>query len=310
MDTPIRIVGLGVATLDVLVRLRDMPTWDRGAEIQEFGLDGGGMTGTALAAAARLGAAAGYLGTVGSGLAGELKLRSLADGGVDTSRVRRRAAPENQVVLVCIDEAGERVFSGVKGLGGDPLRPDELDRAYLTAADCLLVDGFHFDAAVAAARWMREAGKIVLFDGIKTRGRVDPSFRALLAHTSVLVAGSGFAAALTGEKDIWKAGRAALATGPDIVVQTEGADGCYTVTADDQFHTPVFPVEVVDTTGAGDVFHGAYAVGLLRGWPLRHVAALASAVAAIKCTRLGGRAGIPTMDEALTFLRDRGTRIG
>ena len=309
MNAPIRIVGLGLATLDVLVRLRDMPTWQRGTEIQEFGLDGGGMTGTALAAAARLGAAAGYIGTVGTGLAGELKLRSLTDGGVDTSRVRRRAAPENQVVLVCIDEAGERVFSGVKGLGDDPLRPDELDREYLTATDCLLVDGSHFDAAVTAARWMREAGKIVLFDGSKTGGRVDPSFRSLLAHTSVLVAGSGFAAALTGEKDIWKAGRAVLETGLDIVVQTEGADGCYTVTADDQFHTPVFPVEVVDTTGAGDVFHGAYAVGLLRGWPLRHVAALASAVAAIKCTRLGGRAGIPAMDEALTFLRERGVQI-
>ena len=93
------------------------------------------------------------------------------------------------------------------------------------------------------------------------------------------------------------------------MVQTVGIDGSYTVTADEQFHTPAFEVDVVDTTGAGDVFHGAYLAGLLRGWDLRRVAIFSSAVSAIKCTRLGGRAGIPRFDKVLAFLRERGIEI-
>jgi len=97
-----------------------------------------------------------------------------------------------------------------------------------------------------------------------------------------------------------------MALGPQIVVQTEGRDGSYTLTAREHFHTPAFDVEVVDTTGAGDVFHGAYLVGLLRGWDLPMVAAFATAVAAIKCTQLGGRKGIPTSDQTIAFLKKRG----
>jgi sulfofructose kinase len=92
-------------------------------------------------------------------------------------------------------------------------------------------------------------------------------------------------------------------------VQTEGAEGCYTVTEKDYFHTPAFSVEVMDTTGAGDTFHGAYLVGLDLGWPLRETALFASAAAAMKCRRLGGRAGIPDRESVLAFLQDRGRSI-
>ena len=92
-------------------------------------------------------------------------------------------------------------------------------------------------------------------------------------------------------------------------MQTEGEGGSYTLTAEERFHTPAFDVEVIDTTGAGDVFHGAYIVGLLHGWDLRRVALFSTAVAAIKCTKLGGRAGIPCYDEVLAFLRERNVEL-
>ena len=101
------------------------------------------------------------------------------------------------------------------------------------------------------------------------------------------------------------AAAAVLKMGPRVFVQTEGAAGCYTMAAGDWFHTPAFQIDAVDTTGAGDVFHGAYIVGMLNGWDLRRVALFASAVAALKCTKLGGRSGIPDMAETLTFLRSR-----
>jgi len=97
--------------------------------------------------------------------------------------------------------------------------------------------------------------------------------------------------------------------GPRIFVETVGEEGSYTVTADERFHTPAFQVDVVDTTGAGDVFHGAYIVGLLHGWNVRQVALFSTAVSAIKCTKLGGRAGIPGFEGTLAFLQERGIHL-
>ncbi|MGC9371669.1 MAG: carbohydrate kinase family protein, partial [Paracoccaceae bacterium] len=177
---------------------------------------------------------------------------------------------------------------------------------YITSADYLHLDGYHDATALQAARWMQAAGKTVVLDGSKTSGPVRGTMRELVGHVDVLISGSGFVQGLTGKQDLWAALTAALDFGPCIVVQTEGVDGSYTVTADARFHTPAFRCDVVDTTGAGDVFHGAYIVGLIHGWDLRTIARFATAVSAIKCTRLGGRAGIPTFEEALAYLADRG----
>jgi sulfofructose kinase len=306
------IVGLGLATLDVLIRLTDMPTWERAGSVREFGLDGGGPVATACAAAARLGARVGYVGTAGNDEAAALKLRSLRECGVDLSRLVVRPHPEDQVIVVYVnEETGERLFSGVHGFGRDPVRPEELDRDYLIAADCLHLDGTHYEAALRAARWMHEAGKQVCLDGHKTDGRpTSPHTVELVRHTDVLIAGSGFGRSLTGEDDPWRAGEAVLGLGPRLFVETDGENGCYTTTPGERFHTPAFPVAVVDTTGAGDVFHGAYLVGLLRGRDLKAVAQFASAVAALNCTRLGGRRGIPTFAEVQSFLAQHGAAIG
>ena len=100
-----------------------------------------------------------------------------------------------------------------------------------------------------------------------------------------------------------------LELGPRVVVQTEGKSGCYTTSRDQHFHTPAFEVEVIDTTGAGDVFHGAYLVGLAKQWELQRTAAFASAVAALHCTVLGNRQGIPSMAEVEALMEDRGAAI-
>jgi len=259
-----------------------------------------------MAAASRLGARAGFVGTAGNDYAAQIKVESLERLGVDTSRIVRRDCPENQVVLVCVDEAtGERVFSGLRSIVDTQLGVDELDRQYITSADFLHLDGFNYNAALQAAQWMRDAGKMVIYDGGTTSGKVYDATKNLLEYVDVLICGEGFAPGLTGKSDILEAGRAALETGPQVVVQTLGDKGSHTTTAKEEFHTPAFQVEVLDTTGAGDVFHGAYIVGLMHGWSLKEIARFASAVAAIKCTRLGGRAGIPSYDEVSLFLNER-----
>jgi len=305
---PFDIVGLGLATLDILIRLGDLPTWERGAGCSAVGLDGGGPVGTACVAAARLGARVGFVGTAGNDQLASLKVQSLQEDGVDLSYLVRREEPENQVVVVYVNqETGERIFSGLHSFGSVSLQVDELDQAYITSASYLHLDGTHPEAALQAAQWMRIAGKKVSLDCAKSDGKkIWGKLQELIPYTDILICGSGFGRALTGYADLWQAGEAMLSLGPQIVVQTEGKDGSYTLTAGERFHTPAFDVKVVDTTGAGDVFHGAYLVGLLRGWDLKKVALFASAVSAIKCNNLGGRTGIPTFEQTIAFLRQRG----
>ena len=130
--------------------------------------------------------------------------------------------------------------------------------------------------------------------------------RELVGRVDVLICGSGFGPTLTGRDDPWEIGRAILDLGPRVVVQTEGKAGSYTVTREDAFHVPSFDIDVVDTTGAGDVFHGAYIVGMLHGWEVRRIVQFATGVSALKCTGLGGRRPIPCFDQVIEFLRARG----
>ena len=307
----IQVVGLGLATLDVLIRLKDMPTWQERNQASGFRFDGGGLVGTAMVAAARLGARAGFIGTAGSDESAELKLRSFVESGVDLSRLVRRDGPEDQVMLVYVhQETGERVFAGVRSGPRQPIHPEELDKAYITSADYLHVDGLlHQEATLQAVRWMQEAGKTVVMDGSRTNGPIRQEHQDLVPYVDVLITGEGFARALTGIDDIWQAGQAVLDFGPRIFIETVGERGSYTITQDEQFHLPAFEVDVVDTTGAGDVFHGAYIVAMMHGWTPRQCALFSTAVSAIKCTKLGGRAGIPTFEQTMAFLRSAGIEL-
>lgn len=306
----IQIAGVGLSTIDILARLGEMPAWGSANFLSGLRLDGGGPVGTGLTAAARLGARTGYVGVFGSDEVGELKLSQFKRDGVDVSRSVCRPGPESNVVLCYVHEVtGERVFSFPQNqIEMQALAPAELDRDYLTAAEYLLIDGYQHEAAFIAAEWMHEAGKKVMLDARKAENVVDQHdiLDQLVCVTDILICGSGFSQSVVDKSDVWDACEAMLDLGPEIVVQTEGDQGCCTVTREDRFHTPAFNVPVVDTTGAGDVFHGAYLVGLLKGWDLRRTAVFASAVAAMKCMVLGGRAGIPTYEAVIKFLNERG----
>jgi sulfofructose kinase len=304
-DRRVQVVGLGLAALDILVRTDELPTWDCGVRLQALGIDGGGPVATALVAAQRLGVQTGFIGTFGDDRMGRIKLQTLVEEGVDTSRSLIRHAPEDQAVLVCVHSlTGERMFSGISH--AQPLRVDELDRAYITSADILHLDGYHPEAALQAARWMHDAGKKIMVDGSSTHGPVSEPMKKLVGLADVLICGTGFGPALTGLQDLWQAGEAMLRMGPQVVVQTEGKSGSYATTQSERIHVLAYEVDVVDTTGAGDVFHGAYLAGMLQNWEIRTILQFSTAVAAIKCKQLGGRQGIPTFEQVSKFLETRG----
>ena len=150
---------------------------------------------------------------------------------------------------------------------------------------------------------MHAAGKRVMLDANVHHEQPSAGLIRLIGETDYLVCSTGFLQALAGTGDLPEAAAKALGLGPRVVVQTEGARGCDTFTRDQQFHTPAFAVEVVDTTGAGDVFHGACLVGLLNGWELPAIVRFSAAAAALACRQLG-RAGFPTLAEVEELLRE------
>ncbi len=300
------VIGLGLRCLDITVRVGSLLSRDRGHEALEIAIQGGGPAGTAAVAAARLGIRAGYVGTVGSGDLGELKYRVLADYGVDLRGLIRRDAPEHQVALVFVSDAsGERSFMPNRGLREAPLLVSELNRDYLTAADILIIDGFHSEAAFAAAGWMRSAGKEVLMDLQKPECDITPEMLRLVSLSDIFICGEGGLQVVTGIEKPLQAGRKVLSMGARIVVETWGERGCMTVTSGEHFITPAFPVQAVNTTGAGDVFHGAYAAGMLEGMDLRATARFASAAAALTCTKMSGFDRIPDRAAVERLLQGR-----
>jgi ribokinase len=287
-----------------------MPTWDDPRGLDDFTLSNGGPAGTACFVASTFGLETGFVDTAGSDSLAEHRRHSLEEAGVDTSRMVARDGPEDHVVVVWVDAGtGERTFSFRRGFLSRPLTPADLDREYITSAKFLHLDGSHHEAALQAARWMHSSGGMVVLDGSSTDRPIRDTIRNLVSETDYLICGSGFGHQLTGETDLWRAGRAMLELGPRVAVQTEGSNGCYTTSRDQEFHTPAFEVEVVDTTGAGDVFHGAYLVGLVKRWELQRIATFASAVAALHCTVLGNRKGIPSMTEVEALISDRGAAV-
>jgi sulfofructose kinase len=301
------VIGLGLCTIDILVRLTEMPTWEHNGKIQALRMDGGGPVGTALVAASRLGLRCGYIGACGSDDPGNLKRSALDRELIDTSHILVLESPERQLILVYVHaETGERIFASGGDWSAFIYPKSSLDPAYLASAPILLVDGTYPDAACEAARLVRAQGGRVVMDGCKSEGCLSEAVRSIIPLVSVLICGAGFAQAYTGLSDSHKAGETLLSLGLERVVQTDGANGSQTQTRfGESFHTPAFPVDVVDTTGAGDVYHGAYLVGLSKGWSAKNTALFASAAAAIKCTQLGGRAGIPCYTSVIEFLQIR-----
>ena len=186
---------------------------------------------------------------------------------------------------------------------GDPLRTEELPPDFLNGADFLLLDGLMKDVSLFAAQQARKADIPVMLDA----GRIRDGMLELARHSDYVVGSEEFARELGWKDDPGLLKQEIKRQGFGITTITLGSRGSVTFADDEVISCPAFPVETVDTTGAGDVFHGGYLYGLLQKWPLKDTIRFASAVAAMKCRKLGGRAGIPGLSEVRQFLEKRGT---
>lgn len=295
------VVGLGFSSLDTVGLVPQLPQLDEGAPLLGITRQGGGPVAQALVALRRLGASVGFVGSLGDDEAGQAMVASLNAEGVDTSRLfitEDRTSP--QCIILVHAPTGMRSIC-CEGGTAPPVPATGLDLDYLCSGRFLHLDGIAGAAALVAAREAKRRGVRVCLDA----GGPSDALLALVPYVDVLIASERFVAGMDGVTSIEAGASQLLTQGPSIVVVTSGKHGAWTASSEGAFATPAFDVPVVDTTGAGDVFHGAFLYGLLQDWDLPAVTRFAGATAAIKCRALGGRAGIPTRSAVMAFLQQQ-----
>jgi sugar/nucleoside kinase (ribokinase family) len=301
-EKPFDVVGVGINVLDYLFRIPHFPEPDTKMDALGATIQGGGLTATAMVACARLGLRTRYIGKFGDNEIGRMAREELLGEGLDLAAAVTAAGVPNRFCVVLVEEAsGHRTIVRQR----DPriwLRPDDLSREAVCAGRVLHLDGYEGDAALQAARWAKAAGIPVSVDAEEPTERREELF----SLTDILIVGQRFGRLLTGRHDTRDILEGLARLGPACVGLTLGGAGSALRYWGEVVEAPGFSVDVVDTTGAGDVFHGAFLCGLLQGLETGDILRLANAVSALKCARLGGRTGIPTLADVQTFLGARG----
>jgi sugar/nucleoside kinase (ribokinase family) len=303
-DRPFDVVGFGVNALDLIAIIDGYPQPDTKVQFQTFDVQGGGVVATAMAACARLGLKTRYIGKIGGDFWSRASLKTLAREGIDVRHVIRDKTSPGHVSLVLADRAtGQRTLF-FRRPPAYAIRPEELDRGAVTSGRLLHMDGIDAAAALQAVRWARDAGMRVTMDG----ERIVPGIEDVWPQVDLLVCNPRFIRGTTGHAAVEDGLREMADRGPARVAVTLADEGVLGYEGGRWVRVPGFRVEPVDTNGAGDVFHGACAVGELRGWSLAWTLTFANAVAAMKCRSLGGRRGIPRLPEVAEFLTAHGHR--
>ncbi|HPD14417.1 MAG TPA: PfkB family carbohydrate kinase [Planctomycetota bacterium] len=295
------LISIGLSVMDYLFLCDDLSR-GRFVGASDHLVQGGGLAATAAVAMARLGGRVEMWSRVGDDLQGRFILEQFQAEGVDTSQVRVCRGGRSPACAVTVDRRdGERYFTYFAGRGLDP-SPEGLDLGRIAHAKAVLVDCCWPEAQIAAARHARACGVPVCADV----GGVGHRIPELLRHVDYPIYSQECARRHGGTGSLEGDLRRLAELGGIAPMVTLGADGCAWLEGGEVRRLPAFRVEVVDTTGCGDVFHGAFTFGLARGWDVARTARFASATAALKCRALGGRTGIPTYDEVAAFLQQHG----
>jgi len=299
------VLGFGAVAVDDLVYLDTYPAVDSKAPIREERRDGGGLAGTALVAAARLGARTAFAGVLGDDALSCYTIEAFAREGVDCSQVKRQpgARPIHSVILVERSTGRRTVLYNTAGV----VSP-QIDDFRHAIAHCrvLFVDSTVCEFAREAVRLAHTLGIPVVADLDRLP---DEAVLELTRQVDHLIVGITFGALATGRRAPAEIVRALYSPGHTACVVTDGPNGCwYTCcsTGAEIRHLPAFHVQAVDTNGCGDVFHGAYAASIARGEPVLRALTVAAATAGLKATRPGGRNGIPTRAAVEQFLDEQG----
>jgi sulfofructose kinase len=293
------VVGLGLNATDTVILVRDFPALGGKERVTSLSRQAGGQIATALVTCQRLGLSTRYIGKVGDDAAGKFQLESLCKEGIDVHQVRVIQGTPNQFGHIIVDQAtGERTVFWDRD-SRLTVSPAELSREAIETSRCLHLDGCDVEACILAAQWARQAGIPVVADLDTVYKQVE----MLFPYIDYLLASANFLPSATGQDDPFLVlEHMAREYRIKVPGMTLGRDGALVYSNAQFIYSPGFVVETVDTTGAGDVFHGAFIYGLLRGWPLARVLDFSNAMAALNCMSLGARGGIRTEAEAAELM--------
>lgn len=295
-QAPARIICAGITTLDLIYAVEAMPTEPVKYRASDMVMSGGGLAGNAATACARLGAQVRLAARLGDDLWADAMIAELQADGIDCALVRRCPGHRSPVSAVIVDPAGERLVVSYVDPGlpsGADWLPADLGRG----ADAVYAETRWIEAALHLLPQARAAGIPSVLDADRRPTR--PDVLALASHV-------GFSAPAlrewTGTDDLALALARASAGADNVMLVTDGERGAWYMDGRRVVHAPAFPVQAVDTLGAGDTWHGALAVALAEGQPLGTAVRFANAAAALKCTEFGGRKGMPARARLDAFL--------
>ena len=293
------VVGVGLNATDTLLIVPHFPAYAGKVPFEREILSPGGQVASAMVACARLGLRVKYIGTVGDDERGRVQMESLQTSGINLDHVQIRRQCANQSAYIIIDRStGERTVLWSRS---DCLRlsPEAITPEQITCARLLHIDG-HDTAAVARAAAIARAHGIPVTIDVDT---IYHGFDGVLPNVDYLVTSSEFPVQWTNERDPFKALRMIQAEyGMRVAAMTLGAHGALALTGGQFIYSPAFVVNCLDTTGAGDVFHGAFCYAVLQGMTMRDSLDFSNAMAALNCTALGARGGIRGIEDVRSLM--------
>lgn len=294
------IIAIGGACIDHLSIVTRTP--DGWEECSKPLAQGGGLAATGATAIARLGGSVELWCIVGDDYHGQMIRTELERDGVDISQVRVVEGYRSPCSFIEVDaETGERTIYG-SGFGIYPPNVESyFDPGRAVGVKSVLVTTFIPNVAIEVAKHAHAAGSAVVAD----LARVDGPVSELIRYVDAPIMPEFAVDPLVGSFDIPRALDALAGMGATMPAITVGPKGCYYLAEGQVYHCPAFSIKAVDTTGCGDSFHGAFTYAMAQRWNQHEAIRFASAVAALKATKLGGRSGLPTLDAVTAFMDER-----
>jgi len=284
-----------------LGRLTVYPEEDSKRELLDLHIQCGGPASTSLVTLSRLGIRTSFLGSVSDDSRGIEIVKGLNNEKVDSAFLKITPGYTSQFAFIAITESGNRTIFWHRG-SVPHLKPGDVNLSPFSNAKILHIDSLMIEAAQEAAQQAKNMGLTIVMDA----GTMREGSQELISMVDVLIASEGFAEPLVGEAaPPEKALEVLRALGPKEVIITLGSKGSIGLSGKKINFQKAFPIDAVDTTGAGDVYHGAYIYGMLQKWNMQKCMRFASAASALKCRHIGARKGIPHLEEIKEFMRGK-----
>ena len=301
-----KIVGIGANVFDTLYNIPTYPTEDTKMRATASTNAGGGPVATGLVASQKLGEDAAYIGVLSDDNGGKFLKDDFEKHGVKTDLIEIKSGFRSfvSVLWLCADTATRTCVFDKGNL--PPLTLNEAQKQAISDAEILMVDGNEMDAAVEGAKIARANGTKVLYDC----GGLYEGVERLLALTDIMIPSEEFALGHTGCNSVEDAAKKLYDLyAPEIVVITQGKHGGIIYDGNQIVAYPIYPAEVVDSNGSGDVFHGAFAAAVAKGYSYLKCCHFSSAVSGLKCTGVGARESVPDFETTKKYLKENGYEL-